>query len=60
MGADAHAEMVRWDWEAATSYLRNVQYHNAKSNFLKRGVVSNPAASSNLFFDAERIERERE
>jgi sulfoquinovosyltransferase len=36
MGKAARAEAERWGWEAATSYLRNVQYEKALINFHSR------------------------
>jgi sulfoquinovosyltransferase len=33
LGAAARAEAEKWNWEAATSYLRNVQYETARRNF---------------------------
>jgi sulfoquinovosyltransferase len=49
MAAAAHAEMQRWGWEAATSYLRNVQYPLAKRYFEERqNAEANPLASSNV------------
>jgi sulfoquinovosyltransferase len=36
MGKSARAEAERWGWEAATSYLRNVQYEKALINFHSR------------------------
>ena len=36
MGAAARKEAERWGWEAATSYLRNVQYEKALINFHSR------------------------
>ena len=48
MSTAARAETEKWSWEAATSYLRNVQYPLAQRNFDKNRDV-NPAAVSNLF-----------
>ena len=42
MAAAASAEMRRWDWEAATSYLRNVQYRMASENFRNNRSVPYP------------------
>jgi sulfoquinovosyltransferase len=36
MGKAARKEAERWGWEAATSYLRNVQYEKALINFHSR------------------------
>jgi sulfoquinovosyltransferase len=36
MGLAARKEAERWGWEAATSYLRNVQYEKALINFHSR------------------------
>lgn len=36
MGVRARQEAERWGWEAATSYLRNVQYQQALLNFHSR------------------------
>ena len=36
MGVAARVEAERWGWEAATSYLRNVQYEKALINFHSR------------------------
>jgi sulfoquinovosyltransferase len=36
MGKQARAEAELWGWEAATSYLRNVQYEKALINFHSR------------------------
>ena len=36
MGKAARAEAEKWGWEAATSYLRNVQYEKALINFHSR------------------------
>jgi len=36
MGKAARIEAERWGWEAATSYLRNVQYEKALLNFHSR------------------------
>jgi len=36
MGVSARKEAERWGWEAATSYLRNVQYERALQNFRSR------------------------
>jgi sulfoquinovosyltransferase len=36
MGRAARKEAERWGWEAATSYLRNVQYEKALINFHSR------------------------
>lgn len=36
MGKAARLEAERWGWEAATSYLRNVQYERALVNFHSR------------------------
>jgi len=36
MGKAARQEAERWGWEAATSYLRNVQYEKALINFHSR------------------------
>jgi len=36
MGKASRAEAERWGWEAATSYLRNVQYEKALINFHSR------------------------
>lgn len=36
MGKAGRAEAERWGWEAATSYLRNVQYEKALINFHSR------------------------
>jgi len=49
MATLAYAEMQRWGWEAATSYLRNVQYPLAKRYFEERqNAETNPLASSNV------------
>ena len=36
LGSAARTEAERWGWEAATSYLRNVQYEKALINFHRR------------------------
>jgi len=36
MGEAAREETLRWDWRAATSVLRNVQYAQAEKNFAQR------------------------
>lgn len=53
MSEASYAEMKRWGWEAATSYLRNVQYATAEANFEQRNLDANPAASSNILFDVD-------
>uniref|UniRef100_A0A6V2AAT1 Glycosyltransferase subfamily 4-like N-terminal domain-containing protein n=4 Tax=Ditylum brightwellii TaxID=49249 RepID=A0A6V2AAT1_9STRA len=48
MGKAARAEAERWGWEAATSYLRNVQYERAMINFHSRafGGFGRPGSKS--------------
>mmetsp|Transcript_6947 Transcript_6947/g.9375 ORF Transcript_6947/g.9375 Transcript_6947/m.9375 type:complete len:481 (-) Transcript_6947:79-1521(-) len=48
MGKAARAEAERWGWEAATSYLRNVQYERAMINFHSRafGGFGRPGTKS--------------
>ena len=36
MGEAARAETERWDWKAATSVLRNLQYTRAERRFAQR------------------------
>tara|TARA_B110001452_G_scaffold59703_1_gene46507 strand:+ start:2600 stop:3034 length:435 start_codon:yes stop_codon:yes gene_type:complete len=38
MGAAGRKETEQWDWKAATSVLRNVQYAQAEKNFAGRGA----------------------
>jgi len=53
MASKARAEMELFNWEAATSYLRNVQYKQAKANFDGRDVDVNPAISSNILYNLD-------
>ena len=48
MGKAARAEAEKWGWEAATSYLRNVQYEKALVNFHSRafGGFGRPRSGS--------------
>jgi sulfoquinovosyltransferase len=48
MGQAARKEAERWGWEAATSYLRNVQYEKALVNFHSRafGGLGRPRSGS--------------
>jgi sulfoquinovosyltransferase len=48
MGVAARKEAERWGWEAATSYLRNVQYEKALHNFHSRafGGYGRPRSGS--------------
>jgi sulfoquinovosyltransferase len=48
MGIAARREAERWGWEAATSYLRNVQYEKALINFHSRafGGLGRPRSGS--------------
>lgn len=48
MGNSARKEAERWGWEAATSYLRNVQYEKALVNFHSRafGGLGRPRSGS--------------
>ena len=48
MGKAARKEAERWGWEAATSYLRNVQYEKALINFHSRafGGFGRPRSGS--------------
>lgn len=46
MGKSARAEAERWGWEAATSYLRNVQYERALLNFHSRSFGGRFASES--------------
>merc|ERR1719310_2309459 len=36
MGEAGRQETLRWDWRAATSVLRNLQYAKAESNFIQK------------------------
>lgn len=40
MGQQARLEAEKWGWEAATSYLRNIQYEKALSNFNSRSSAA--------------------
>jgi sulfoquinovosyltransferase len=51
MAQAAREEMKQWDWEAATSYLRNVQYQKALDNFQSKPVDVIP--TSNLAWDID-------
>ena len=51
MAKAAREEMKQWDWEAATSYLRNVQYQKALDNFQNKPVDVIP--TSNLAWDID-------
>jgi len=48
MGKKARAEAEKWSWEAATSFLRNVQYEKAMINFHSRafGGFGRPGTQS--------------
>ena len=48
MGQAARKEAEKWGWEAATSYLRNVQYEKALVNFHSRafGGLGRPRSGS--------------
>ena len=37
MGEAGRDETLQWDWKAATSVLRNLQYSQAEKNFADRG-----------------------
>jgi hypothetical protein len=60
MALASRAEMTKYGWEAATAYLRNVQYRQAITNFKNyRNIDVNPAANSNVLFDGQdRIEQD--
>lgn len=49
MGAAGRKETERWDWKAATSVLRNLQYAQAEKNFADRGARG-PLSSAAGFF----------
>lgn len=49
MGAAGRKETERWDWKAATSVLRNLQYAQAEKNFASRGARG-PLSSAAGFF----------
>ena len=51
MAKAAREEMKQWDWEAATSFLRNVQYQKALDNFQNKPVDVIP--TSNLAWDID-------
>ena len=51
MAKAAREEMKQWDWEAATSYLCNVQYQKALDNFKDKPVDVIP--TSNLAWDLD-------
>eukprot|EP00968_Pinguiococcus_pyrenoidosus_P018945 scaffold1960_cov242-Pinguiococcus_pyrenoidosus.AAC.15 len=39
MGAEARSEAEKWDWESATSVLRNIQYPKAIANYRERRSI---------------------
>ena len=59
MGKSGRAEAERWSWEAATSYLRNVQYEKAVVNFHSRafGGFGKPGTKTVWMSFKERIRR---
>jgi sulfoquinovosyltransferase len=59
MGKAARQEAERWGWEAATSYLRNVQYEKALLNFHSRafGGLGRPRSGSMWRLLGWRIQR---
>jgi len=62
MGRRARAEAERWNWEAATSILRNVQYAKAIANFNNRAFGGYGTQQGGLFqrlvkFRAYRLKR---
>jgi len=59
MGKAGRAEAERWSWEAATSYLRNVQYEKAVVNFHSRafGGFGRPGTKTVWMLFRERIRR---
>jgi sulfoquinovosyltransferase len=59
MGKAGRAEAERWSWEAASSYLRNVQYEKAVVNFHSRafGGFGRPGTKTTWMIFKERIRR---